>query len=287
MKQYDHGLKQKQSSFKNKVKKYVIDGRLGLLPFYFFAEKDALIKDFLMNRRKIKVRMTLTCLMYKIKEIEGGKDIVTVTTRMKFNSNIHINYETTDVVELLLRMIDEILGKIEDAIVDESNWKVKEVITLEIHTANYKPIKGESYIPLPVFIMRKKAILNIENKDDKCFVWSILRYLHPVNKNGTRIYDLRKYENDLNFKGIDFPVKIKDIQKFENQNSDLPGINVFSVDDNNKIYPLRLNEKDCQKTIDLFLFSEGEKQHYSLIKKNFTRLARSQITSDKRKNIHL
>ena len=93
---------------------------------------------------------------------------------------------------------------------------------------------------------------------------------------------MRKYENDLNFKGIDFPVKIKDIQKFENQNSDLPGINVFSVDDNNKIYPLRLNEKDRQKTIDLFLFSEGEKQHYSLIK-NFTRLVRSQITSEKRK----
>ena len=64
-------------------------------------------------------------------------------------------------------------------------------------------------------------------------------------KNVSRINDLRDYENDLNFKRIDFPVKVKDIQKFENQNPDLPGINVFSVNDNNKIYPLRLNEKDC------------------------------------------
>ena len=71
----------------------------------------------------------------------------------------------------------------------------------------------------------------MENKDNKCFLWSVLRYLNPVQKNGSRTKDLRKYENDLNFKGIDFPVKVKDIQKFENQNTDLPGINVFSKND--------------------------------------------------------
>ena len=32
---------------------------------------------------------------------------------------------------------------------------------------------------------------------------------------------------------------------------------------------MRINQKDCQKTIDLFLFSEDENQHYSLIKKDF------------------
>ena len=125
----------------------------------------------------------------------------------------------------------------------------------------------------------------MENKDNKCFLWSVFRYLHFVQKNGSRIKDLRKYENDLNFKGIDFPIKVRDIQKFENQNPDLPGINVFSVNENNKIYPLRLNQKDLQKTTVLFFFSKDEKQHYSLIK-NFSRLTRSQITSDRRK-IHI
>ena len=166
-----------------------------------------------------------------------------------------------------------------------SGWYFKEVISFDIHIVDYKPIKGSSYIPLPNFIMRKKAIINMENKDDKCFLWSILRYLHPREKHSTRINDLREYENDLNFKGIGLPVRVKDIQKFENQNPDIPGINVFSINDNNKIYPLRLNQKDGKKSIDLFLFSEDEKQHYSLIK-NFSRLVRSQITSDRRK-IHI
>ena len=125
----------------------------------------------------------------------------------------------------------------------------------------------------------------MENKDNKCFLWSVLRYLHPVQKNGSRIKDLRKYENDLNFKGINFPIKVKDIQKFENQNPDLPGINVFSVNENNKIYPLRLNQKHCQKTIDLFLFSKDEKQHYS--DKKLFKIGEISNHSRQEKNIHL
>ena len=126
----------------------------------------------------------------------------------------------------------------------------------------------------------------MENKGNKCFLWSILRCLHPIEKHETRLTDIRKYENDLNFKGIDFPVKLKDIPKFENQSPALPGINVFSVNDNNKIYPLRLSQKDCQKSIDLFLFSKDENHHYCLIN-NFSRLTRSQITSDTKSKIHI
>ena len=31
----------------------------------------------------------------------------------------------------------------------------------------------------------------MENKDDKCFLWCVLRYLHPVKKNASRINDLK------------------------------------------------------------------------------------------------
>lgn len=64
-------------------------------------------------------------------------------------------------------------------------------------------------------------------------------YLHPVKNHNDRLTDLKLYENELNFKAIDFPGKLKDITKFENQNPSLPGINVVSVSDNNKFYPLR------------------------------------------------
>ena len=49
---------------------------------------------------------------------------------------------------------------------------------------------------------------------------------------------------------------------------------------------MRLNKKDCQKSIDLFLFKKDGKSHCSLIK-NFSRLTRSQITSDTNSKIHI
>ena len=52
-------------------------------------------------------------------------------------------------------------------------------------------------------------------------------------------------------------------------------LNVFSVNDKNNFYPLRMAEKDCQTSET---FEKAGKQHYSLIK-HFNRLFRSQITS--------
>ena len=111
-------------------------------------------------------------------------------------------------------------------------------------------------------------------------IWCVLRYLHPKEIHEERITDLNKYENSLNTKGIDFPMKLKHISKFEKLNPGLPGINVFSVNDNKKFYPLKMAEKDCLNTIDLFFFEEEGVSHYSLIK-NFTRLVKKQLTLSK------
>ena len=91
-----------------------------------------------------------------------------------------------------------------------------------------------------------------------------------------RLKDLEKYKNSLNTKGITFPMRLKDITKFEKLNRELPGINVFSAD-NYIFYPLRMAERDCLNTIDLFLYEEDGVSHYTLIK-NFHRLIKSQKT---------
>ena len=77
-------------------------------------------------------------------------------------------------------------------------------------------------------------------------------------------------------------MKLKDISKFEKLNPGLPGINVFSVNESDNFYPLKMVEKDCINTIDLFLYEKDCVSHYSLIK-NFTRLIKSQKTKSKEK----
>ena len=288
MKEYEEGIILEKSALTNFAEKYVIKGLPGILPIEYFREKAPQIKDFLRNHRNTKVRMILVCEMEKqiIEKSNEESKTSYVNDKAYFQSHTHINLEKTEVKVFLKEMIIEILGNLNIYQKKGSGWYFKKVNFLEIHIVEYKPMRGGSYISLPEFIKKKKAITNIKNEDNKCFLWSILRYLHPKEIHGERLTDLKKYENDLNFKQINFPVKVKDITKFENNNPDLPGINVFSVNDNNEIYPLRINQKDCQKSIDLFLYSEDEKQHYSLIK-NFSRLVRSQITKDTTRKLYL
>ena len=274
--EYNQGIEIEKSALDEFAKKYIIKGEPGITPFQFFRNKKHVLKDFLRNHRNIKVRFVLVCMMEKM---EGDYKLsVKVQDKAYFHSITYINFKTTDVKELLSKFIREIIENIITFQKNGSGWYFKEVVQLEIHTTEFNPMKGSSYIPLPDWIMRKKAIVSIRNKDDKCFLWSVLRYLHPREKNDCRLSDSEKYEFSLNTKGITFPMKVKDITKFENLNPDLPGINVFSVDDKKTIYPLREVKRDCKNTIDLFLYEEDGKYHYSLIK-NFSRLIRSQITS--------
>ena len=286
LKEYEQGIEKEKSSLEGFANKYIVKGQTDITPFEFFKSKAAYLKEFLRNHRNIKVRFVLVCMMEQMGKSSDGKSSLSIQDKAYFNSETHINLESSDVKEILIRVIRSIIEKIEVYQKNGSGWYFREIIHLEIHTVDYNPMRGSSYIPLPDWIMRKKAIVSIRNKDEKCFLWCVLRYLNPRDKNDFRLTDLKQKENSLNTKGIVFPVKLKDISKFEKLNPDLSGINVFSVNERNKFYPLRMAQRDPQKTIDLFLFEKDGKYHYSLIK-SFSRLFRSQITSRTNGRIHI
>ena len=62
-----------------------------------------------------------------------------------------------------------------------SNWTVDKVVDLTMHMARYRPLKGSSYIPLPIRLRSKYTIINVNNKDNTCFMWSIMAALYPTN----------------------------------------------------------------------------------------------------------
>ena len=41
--------------------------------------------------------------------------------------------------------------------------------TATVKLTTSKPLKGEGYIDLPTAIKTKKAVINVKNKDNKCF----------------------------------------------------------------------------------------------------------------------
>ena len=276
MYEYDQGLEKEKSALEGFANKYIIQGIPGLTPDQFYERINKTLRDFFTYHRNIKLNMILVCIMEK-QNIQQNIGIIGLEEgKAYFLTGTHLNLESTNVDKLIKLCYERIEGHIE--VYKGSGWYFKEVDKLEIHTVEFNPTKGSSYINLPDWISNKKAIVNIQNKDDKCFLWCILRYLHPRKDNDSRLKDLKKYEFSLNTKGITFPMDVVDINKFEKLNPDLPGINVFYLDEKDRILPLReIKKKDYKNTIDLFLIQEDGKSHYTLIK-DFHRLVRNEIT---------
>ena len=61
---------------------------------------------------------------------------------------------------------------------------------------------------------RRKGLINIQSIDDnECFKWSLFRYTNPAELNPRKITKANKdFAKKLDFKGIKFPVKIRDIR---------------------------------------------------------------------------
>ena len=69
-----------------------------------------------------------------------------------------------------------------------SGWIIDRVENFYINTANYEPLSGSSYIPLPKELNNSmKGLINIKNKDLKCFLWCHIRLINPTKTLPERI----------------------------------------------------------------------------------------------------
>ena len=88
-----------------------------------------------------------------------------------------------DEEEAVDRAIPNILELLENFTQRGSGWAVSRVKTLWLDIANYQPFKGSSYIKLPKEVENKKAVVNVKNKDENCFRWSLRAAKFPVDKD--------------------------------------------------------------------------------------------------------
>ena len=108
-----------------------------------------------------------------------------------------------------------------------SGWEAGDIDLAYINVARYQPLRGGTYIPLPASLAKKKAIINVRNKGNKCLKWAIRAALFPpqdvMNPQRPSKYPV---EDGIDYTGIEFPTPIKQIDRLEAQNEFL-AINVF------------------------------------------------------------
>ena len=156
-----------------------------------------------------------------------------------------------------------------------SGFVFERVTRFVLIITQFKPLNGgSSFVPTPPHIAKKRAVVNVHNKDERCFEWALLSALYPVEKHSERVSNYEKYRNTLNFEGITFPVDLKDIAQFEALNTHV-SVNVISVDDDHKGFCVEhlTAERNRPHHVNLLLLSDGNMaaRHYTWIK-HFSRL---------------
>ena len=198
-------------------------------------------------------------------------------------------YDATEVEESLEAVHKELERKIDAYEHEGSGWVLHQLLKPDLHILHLEPLRASTYIELPKWIQDKKAIVNIKNNDDSCFRWTYLAAAHAgeIGKNPQRLYHYKKYENELNFDGIEMPMKLHDITKFERLNN--VSVSVYGAEEERKengemngyFYPLKVVKEIKEKHVDMLLISKGETNHYCWIK-NFSRLVGSQYSKNEK-----
>ena len=124
-------------------------------------------------------------------------------------SDLNYNYLDQDVHNLLMQKLD-------DEQLEGSGFQFQEIEEVLLEIYKVIDIQASSY-ELPPKYKKNQSIINIKNKDQFCFLWSILAiiYFYPVENNENKTSSYSMHFNKLNRDGLDFPMKVKDIPKFK------------------------------------------------------------------------
>ena len=181
-------VSERNSAFRNFAKVYTINGIEGFDPQSFLQNARQNITNVLRNNRRTKVKLILKYNMEFLTTNEINP--------ADFHSNIEFNPDGTDEKDLYDMMVERILEKIATFLATTSEVRFHSIIKLELHTVSYKTLRGETWIPLPKELANKNAIINMQNKDYKCFLWCVLRALNPKGAHTERLdKELMKKEN--------------------------------------------------------------------------------------------
>ena len=187
-------------------------------------------------------------------------------------------YRGSEIDQIVDGMIANMKFQIENRALLNSRFVFDEFLYLDVNFRQLNLTRGSSCLPLPDWLARKKAIVNPHNDDEECFKWSVITAEKVGTKDPQTVSNLRKFKDNYDSSGSEFPVSIKDIGKFETRND--ISVNVLAVEGRD-IYIHRKGRR-AGREINLLMVSEDGIQHYTTIR-SLSRLLSSKNCNTKRK----
>ncbi len=172
-------------------------------------------------------------------------------------------------------VIDELLQAVSNY-TNQYKSSLLNIVSLDLNIAKVNALTGSSYVPLPEFIKNKKAIINIKNEDNKCFLYSVLCGLKCPEKDAERVSKYSNRLNELKYKDEDMPMDMNKIMFFEKRNEIRINVYGYIKAEVVPLYVSSIKDREELPFVHLF-YHKGENEkgeivgHYTYIK-NFNRL---------------
>ncbi|GFT98816.1 uncharacterized protein NPIL_213411 [Nephila pilipes] len=165
---------------------------------------------------------------------------------VEFKTSNNEVFQETNFVSLYDTMSEKIVKESEDFEGKDSGWTLDEILRLEVRTNRYSPFRA----------------------------------LYPSANHPNKTSSYATHLNKLNFDGISFPTPLNEVKKFSKMND--IGINIYSFEEDLKIFPLLISDIVCEKHIDLLYIKNNDLGHYCFIK-SLSRLVSKQLSKHQHK----
>ena len=213
------------------------------------------INDLLNKNYFPRYKFQLSYLAKFSKIVSGEEIVFHKWVKSDFNYNhTQIAFGTNPNIHNIL------MQKLDDEQLEGSGFVLNGIVNVILEIYKVNDIQASSWVELPEKYKNNKSIINIKNDDQFCFLWCILAHLFPVEHHKNRTSNYSMHTNKLILNGLEVPMKIKDIPKFENLNN--LNVNVFELT-KTVLTPIHINTNYDQPQIDLLLYQN----HYCLITK--------------------
>ena len=203
----------------NVVNTYVIrkEGNPESNSIHYILNEQNNIINYLNRFQNIKYQIELKVIFENINDVELSKDSYrTIKIRSdqitKLGYNVVTENDILNSIESFSQQLDSDVLKLVG-----SGWRIHLFKNIKIYVALINTLLGSSYIQLPFDC---RSVINVKNEyDNHCFIYSVLAYLFPADKDPNRVTKYTPYINRLNLNGITSPTPLNQIPLFEKNNN--------------------------------------------------------------------
>ena len=216
----------------------------------------------LIDQYKFQHHRLFSASFYKINEKDQRNN------EYELYRNLNVNHNLTESDIDNIDVTSQLEHQIQNQEMKESGWIFDKIHSMKISFYKTVELNDTSYVKIP---LRSSAILNIQNNDKYCFIWSILAILYPCeNTHPSSVNNYLQYFNELDSQSFDFinGFKCSDDHRF----NELKYLSVNKYELNfyqdgdiwlHNLILIEISKNESDKIIDFLTY----KNHYALMKK--------------------